>query len=306
VAAGGSHTCTLLTDGAIQCWGDNRVGQLGDGSTVNRLLPTAVASVAGAQLTIGLDSQKDHIRNFQLVGSGAIGVLLLDDVTQQDDDAYDNSHTLTVAPGRYTVTANEPPGWFLSAITCDAGVNATIDLPNKQVTVDLAATDQAACQFVMARGGKVQAALFTDLNGSGNRQQREPWNSGWQVDLFDHEQLLVASAPTNSTGKVIFVDLPPGDYVLCEQLQGGLTHPQPCQPITVSPATTTFVLFANRVDAAAQPSAAATAITVLPDGADVATAEAGITAADLQWLQSDEAVEIAASEQQLFLPLLFR
>jgi alpha-tubulin suppressor-like RCC1 family protein len=43
VAAGGLHSCALKTDGSIVCWGDNSVGQLGDGTTTNRLVPVNVA-----------------------------------------------------------------------------------------------------------------------------------------------------------------------------------------------------------------------------------------------------------------------
>jgi cysteine-rich repeat protein len=35
LAVGGNHTCVLLTDGTVRCWGDNSVGQLGQGNTTN-------------------------------------------------------------------------------------------------------------------------------------------------------------------------------------------------------------------------------------------------------------------------------
>lgn len=42
VAAGGYHTCALLGDGSVWCWGDNRFGQLGDGTTDRQVTPVAV------------------------------------------------------------------------------------------------------------------------------------------------------------------------------------------------------------------------------------------------------------------------
>jgi alpha-tubulin suppressor-like RCC1 family protein len=42
MSAGTSHTCAIDTTGAAYCWGTNIFGQLGDGTTVNRSVPTAV------------------------------------------------------------------------------------------------------------------------------------------------------------------------------------------------------------------------------------------------------------------------
>jgi alpha-tubulin suppressor-like RCC1 family protein len=55
IRAGGEHTCAILKDGGARCWGYNVFGQLGDGSTVNRLSPVPVLGLATevADITIG-------------------------------------------------------------------------------------------------------------------------------------------------------------------------------------------------------------------------------------------------------------
>lgn len=43
IAARNTHTCGITTDGSVYCWGANRFGQIGDGSTESRYAPTAVS-----------------------------------------------------------------------------------------------------------------------------------------------------------------------------------------------------------------------------------------------------------------------
>jgi len=43
VSAGGQHTCAIAQDGAAFCWGLNNQGQVGDGTTTTRFVPTAVS-----------------------------------------------------------------------------------------------------------------------------------------------------------------------------------------------------------------------------------------------------------------------
>ncbi len=40
------HACALLATGLIRCWGDNSQGEIGDGTAVNRAVPTVVNSFA--------------------------------------------------------------------------------------------------------------------------------------------------------------------------------------------------------------------------------------------------------------------
>ena len=55
VAAGYAHTCALLSDHSVQCWGLNYLGQLGDGTGIGSTVPIAVSGLTTAQsLTVGI------------------------------------------------------------------------------------------------------------------------------------------------------------------------------------------------------------------------------------------------------------
>ena len=54
VAAGPYHSCVLTAAGGVQCWGDNVIGQLGDGTEIRSLLPVGVVGLTGVtSLAVG-------------------------------------------------------------------------------------------------------------------------------------------------------------------------------------------------------------------------------------------------------------
>lgn len=48
IAAGGDHTCALLANGTVRCWGENRFGQLGNGNLTKSAVPVVVIGLTNA------------------------------------------------------------------------------------------------------------------------------------------------------------------------------------------------------------------------------------------------------------------
>ncbi|MGA8539971.1 MAG: hypothetical protein WB566_10755 [Terriglobales bacterium] len=57
LASGDSHTCALISDGTVQCWGYNGAGQLGNGSLNSSSTPVAVAGLSGPAIAIATGYQ---------------------------------------------------------------------------------------------------------------------------------------------------------------------------------------------------------------------------------------------------------
>lgn len=66
IAGGTSHTCVVLPDGGVACWGANQYGQLGDGTGRPSRVPVRVAGVHGI---VALASGYNHTCALQRTGT---------------------------------------------------------------------------------------------------------------------------------------------------------------------------------------------------------------------------------------------
>lgn len=96
ISAGGDHTCAVTTAGAVFCWGANNVGQLGDGTIVNRNMPVVVSGEASGVQAITLG----YYHSCALSTAGAVSCWGYDAVGSLGDGTTgdDNHYRLTPVP----------------------------------------------------------------------------------------------------------------------------------------------------------------------------------------------------------------
>ena len=71
ITAGDYHTCALLNTGAVNCWGSNGNGQLGNDTTTDSSVPVAVAAFTDVSATaVSITAGNSH--TCALLNTGAV------------------------------------------------------------------------------------------------------------------------------------------------------------------------------------------------------------------------------------------
>jgi alpha-tubulin suppressor-like RCC1 family protein len=139
ISAGRWHVCVLRRSGTVACWGDNQVGQLGDGTNKGKLEPVAMTGVADAVAIATAD-----IQTCALIRDGRVTCSSnpADDGTEVQRDLpttgvkqviggwggiytlHDDGHVLLWSLNRYE-TVSQPMTSFDNALSLEQGVCTT-------------------------------------------------------------------------------------------------------------------------------------------------------------------------------------
>jgi alpha-tubulin suppressor-like RCC1 family protein len=186
IVAGGAHTCALLTNGKVRCWGLNISGQLGSGSVNNNIgdnehpsaatdvnLGTVVQIAAGNSHTCAL-LETGNMRCWGMGSNGQLGYGNFSDVLAPTQDVNVGARVLQITAGEHHTCALLSTGgikcWGLGNFgQLGTGSNATLNAPPAG-TLSLG----GATAYQISAGDKHTCALLSTgkarcwgLNASG-------------------------------------------------------------------------------------------------------------------------------------------
>ena len=107
VAANDFHTCALTNGGGVKCWGSNRSGQLGDGTTADKATPVDVVGLSSGVQAIA----PGRDRTCALTSSGGVQCWGYNQYGQLGDGTTADKSTpadvVGLSSGVQTITAGE-------------------------------------------------------------------------------------------------------------------------------------------------------------------------------------------------------
>ena len=191
LAAGTEHTCVLLSDQTVQCWGANYHGQLGDGTNLSKNSPTSVATLSSvAAITAGNDHTCALLSNgtVQCWGDNLHGQL--GDGTNLSKNSPTSLATLSsvaaiTAGGEHTcalLSNQRIQCWgYNSHGQLGDGTNLSKNSPTSVATLSSVAA--------IAAGGTHTCALLSD-------HDVQCWGANYQGQLGNGEESNGSSTPT--------------------------------------------------------------------------------------------------------------
>lgn len=204
VAAGDYHSCAVLDDGQVACWGENFDGQLGRGTSYASYAP--VSGVSGATAVSASDNSSCAVlAGGQVSCWGAIGY------DEDDDEEVILRATPVLESGATAVTSSDDSSCAVLAggqVTCwgtageDAYSATQVLVPGVSGATGVASGAGHTCALI--RGGKIAC-----------------WGSNGDGQLGDGTTKEQSATPVLVSGVSGATALAAGDYHSCAVIKGG-------------------------------------------------------------------------------------
>lgn len=119
ISAGHSHTCALLADGGVQCWGLNSTGQLGwSTNTTYSATPGAVNGLGGSVTAVA----SGRMHTCGLLAGGGVQCWGDNNFGQLGDGSNDNSLAPVTVIGLGRPVTAITAGWAFNCVLADGGI----------------------------------------------------------------------------------------------------------------------------------------------------------------------------------------
>jgi cysteine-rich repeat protein len=116
-AAGSPFACAVLAGGAVKCWGANANGQLGDGSTIDRLAPVDVTGISSGAATVATGA----FHACALMAGGGVKCWGLNSSGQLGDGTSTNRRTPVDVTGLGSAAVAVSAGGYHTCAVLDTG-----------------------------------------------------------------------------------------------------------------------------------------------------------------------------------------
>ena len=230
ITAGNSHTCALLNTGAVNCWGENWAGQLGNGTTTDSSVPVPVGAFTGGVTAVSITAGNQH--TCALLNTGAVNCWGYNWAGQLGNGTTTDS-SVPVAVAAFT--------GGVTAVSITAGNQHTCALLNTGAVNcwgynwagqlgDGTTTDRSVPVPVNAFTGGVTAVSITAGNFHTcallNTGAVNCWGYNWAGQLGDGTTTdRSVPVPVNAfTGGVTAVSITAGDFHTCALLNTGVVN----------------------------------------------------------------------------------
>ncbi|MDC3317383.1 hypothetical protein OAV29_03990, partial [Candidatus Poseidoniaceae archaeon] len=245
ISSGYKHTCVILDNGDVSCWGEGYYGRLGNGGTSNKLSPTLTSSLGAGRTAVAVSAGFGHTcvildtGSVSCWGSGFGGRLGNGGTAQQNNPTPTSSlgssrHAISISTGEThtcVILDNGSSSCWGTGSNGRLGNGGTSDKLTPTLTagfgtgrnvVGISSGHYDSCGVidnasVLCWGGylgNTTPTLIGNLgqNGSIALSERD-FDDDDELNIFENPAPQTATCPAGQYGKFVCIDAPVGKYV---------------------------------------------------------------------------------------------